>query len=121
MKFILAGNRVQVQRVLKDEKTGEVTEELVGVMQRDSRRVGAKLRSACTASELAEIEAWIEHQRRLSDLEAEHAAHTLSEQITRATKWLRHADAAEAAQVLEDIKAALPGLRRIVKRFEKSA
>lgn len=117
MHFRFRNNLVQVIRTTYDPATKKPRSEIVGRLARSEPEVGDDLRGACTAAELAEIEAWIANNMRARAVAAEHAARTLAEQIDRAAEWFAStSDRDGARQVAAELQQPWARMRSQLRR-----
>ena len=100
MHFRFRNNLVQVIRTTYDAATKKPRTEIVGRLSRSAPELGADLRAACTAAEIAEVESWIANNLRARGVAAEHAARTLAEQIDRAAEWFATTPDHDGARLL---------------------
>jgi len=114
--FRFRGNNIQVVKTQPDPATGKAKSVPFGSINRATLAISNKLRSNCSATELAEIEAWVQRYQALDVLKRKHAALTLPEQMSAATRWLDQASPEEARPVADDILATMTLLRRVLNR-----
>ena len=116
MHFRFRGNNIQVVKTQPDPATGKAKSIPLGSINLATLAVSDKLRSACSSSELREIEAWVKHYQAIRELKNKHAALTLPEQIAAAVQWFETATLAEARQAADDAIGAGAMLRRALNK-----
>jgi hypothetical protein len=120
MQFLFQGNTIRVIRTTQDEKTGKAKPVGIGRLNRAKPQINEKLRSACTAAELVEVQAWIQRQQSVAQLKEEYAAESLAEQMALAAQWFKTVEPADARQAADDIRAAWAALRRTISKATKA-
>ena len=112
-------NNIQVVKSIPDPETGKAKSIPVGSINRATMAISDKLRESCSATELQEIQAWVQRHQAIEKLKHRHAALTLPEQMALATQWFEEGDfdVEEARQAADDIISTMATLRRaFVKR-----
>jgi hypothetical protein len=116
MHFRFRGNNVQVVKTQRDRTTHKAKSVPLGSINRATLAISEKLRAACTASELQEIETWVKRYQAVYELKRKHAALTLPEQMAAAIQWFNSASPDEARVLADDVMTATAALHRVLNR-----
>jgi hypothetical protein len=116
MMFRFRGDRVNVVRTQYMSDTQRPKQTFVGSLSKHNPEVGAKLKAACTAEEIAEIEDWIDSYEQTQRAEAELNVRRLPEKMASAAEWIAALPADEAARLGSNILAAWPVLSAAIKK-----
>lgn len=111
MHFRIRGNNVQVVKTETDS-SGKKKSVPVGSFRKVDSDVPDSLKEKLSASEIAEVKAWLSHSSSVEDMKAKMAAFTLAEQIDLAVTWLNKADKAEATFVVDGVLESMRKLRK---------
>lgn len=117
MHFRTRNNVVQVIRTSYDADSKKAKGQIVARLSRAKPELNAEMRQALSAAEVAEVQAWIEGQNRLQQLNAEHAAWNLAGQMEQAAQWFAESgDTETARQLAAQAQQGWQQLRAVLKR-----
>ncbi|MFM8442263.1 MAG: hypothetical protein ACKN9W_02850 [Methylococcus sp.] len=117
MHFRTRNNLIQVIRTTYDPDTKKGKNEIVARMAAANPQINDAMIESLSASELQEVEQWIEEKVRLDAMQNELAARSLSESIQKAAKWFAAtSNKEEARATYAGITKALRGLKKAVNQ-----
>ena len=115
MHFRTRNKIIQVIRTTYDANSKKGKNEIVGRMPAANPQINDAMIESLSASELQEVEQWLEGQARLNSMQYELAAKTLNETISKATNWFAAtSNKEEARTVYAGINQAMRGLKKAV-------
>lgn len=119
MQFQFQNQDIKVFRVILDPASGRRQRLVLGTIDRRTLAVSETLKLHARSDELAQIDRWVDNQRRFNDLQAELAALRLPERMRHANRWLQGCELdAQTCLLIEDIRANWLHLRATLRQRE---
>ena len=116
MHFRDRGQMVQVIRTKYDPSSKKGKNEIVGRLTKSNPSISDELKSALSAAERKEVEAWIAGNAGVVRLKTELAARTLQEQLALAEEWFANQKGDDARVLVAGLIPAWARLRNLLKR-----
>lgn len=118
MQFRERRRVIQVIRTVYDPRIKRGRSEVVGCIDREAPALEDDLKAACTAEEIAEVEAFIAELKDVQSRQAaKEAAQALPAQMRQTEAWLRHAgDAPEVGPLAAEIWTAWEDLSKALHK-----